>query len=126
LTIKKKIKWTKKLSIEDQKEIKRLKNDGHQFIDNDKFLIAEYDFDNVRNTQLYRTLLHEFGHYVHYLSVVDRLGKKGETYDEWEIRDNYYMNIPKTEKEKFAHNYADKLREELIKNKIIPFQRIED
>lgn len=65
-------KWSKKLSVDSQKELERLKEDGHKIKMGKRFYEAEYELKNIRATQLYRTLLHEFGHYVHYLEVVKR------------------------------------------------------
>ena len=59
-----KFKRTNKLSIDSQKEIKRLEEDGHKIINDGRHYVAEYTIENVRNTQLYRTLPHEFGHYI--------------------------------------------------------------
>lgn len=66
------LKWSKKLSVDSQKELERLKEDGHKFITSKRYYEAEYELDNIRTTQLYRTLLHEIGHYVHFLEVVKR------------------------------------------------------
>lgn len=109
----KKLKWSKKLSIESQKELDRLIVDGHRFVDTRRSYEAEYEIDNVRNTQLYRTLLHEIGHYVHYLSIVVRPGTE-ENLEEWEKRHDYYFSLPSVEKEQFAHNYAEQ-KKKLIK-----------
>ncbi|MFC3157836.1 hypothetical protein SAMN05443633_104184 [Chryseobacterium arachidis] len=124
IDLNKKLVWPKKQTIEDQKEFVRLKDDGHIFIENKRDFIAELRLESCRNTQLYRTLLHEFGHYVHYLEVVERAGNEDEDYEEKEIRDDYYMSLPKVEKEKFAHQYADRLKKKLIEDRIIPFERI--
>jgi hypothetical protein len=118
----KNFKWTNKLTIESQKELERLKKEGHKITNDGRYFVAEYEFENVKNTQLYRTLPHEFGHYVQYLELVERPSKDGEEYEIWEIRYNNYFKIPKVEKEKFAHNYADVLISELKRRKIIPFE----
>ena len=122
----KKFKWSKKLSVDDQKELGRLKEDGHKIVENKRHFIADYKIDHVRNTQLYRTLVHEFGHYVHYLEFVERPGTDDEELAEWEKRNNMYFKLPVSEKEKYAHNYVHKTRKKLIEKKIIPFERIED
>lgn len=119
-----KLIWPKKQTLEDQKEFLRLKEDGHIFLENKRYFVSEFTLEHSRSTQLYRTLLHEFGHYVHYLEVVDRPGKEDEDFDEKEVRDDFYMNLPKVEKEKFAHQYADKLRRKLTDDLIIPFSSI--
>ncbi|UZS00234.1 hypothetical protein [Chondrinema litorale] len=150
-----KFKWSKKLNIDSQKELERLKEDGHNIIMGKRFYEAEYKLNNIRSTQLYRTLPHEFGHYVHYLEVVkrplselkvklDALDAQINYYDtqetnplfkEWDLLDDEYYNeitkaekkyfsIPKSEKEVFAHTYADKLEAKLETNGIIPFDRM--
>lgn len=116
-----KFKWKNNLSIDDQKELERLIEDGHKIENDGRYLIAEYELKNVRNTQLYRTLPHEFGHYVQYLDFVERPASADEDYEVWEARQYKYFEIPKAEKEKFAHRYAYNLKTELIRRKIIPF-----
>ncbi len=116
-----KFKWTTKLSIDSQKELERLLEDGHEIVNDGRNFVAEYKLENVRNTQLYRTLLHEFGHYVQYLEFVVRPGNEDEDYELWEKRNDKYFEIPKEEKEKFTHKYSDNLKVELTKKKIIPF-----
>ena len=119
----KRFKWTTKLSTDDQQELDRLKSDGHEIINDGKHFIAEYKQENVRNTQLYRTLPHEFGHYVHFLNTVERPSTEDEDIEEYEKRQDFYFNIPSVEKEKFAHNYAEKLMTELKNRDIIPFEK---
>lgn len=121
IDLNKKLIWTKKQTIEDQKEFARLKQDGHIFVENKRDFVSELRLEACRNTQLYRTLLHEFGHYVHYLEVVERPGCEDEDYDKKEARDDYYVSLPKVEKEKFAHQYADQLKKKLTDRGIIPF-----
>ena len=120
---KRKFKWKNNLAIDDQKEIQRLIEDGHKIENDGRHFVAEYELKNVRNTQLYRTLLHEFGHYVQYLEFVERPATEDEEYEVWEARQDKYFEIPKAEKEKFAHKYADNLRTELTNKKIIPFEQ---
>ncbi len=122
--LKRKLKWTKKLSVESQKEMIRLMEDGHKFILNKRFYEAEYELDNIRATQLYRTITHEFGHYVHYLEIVERPGNENENIEEWEKRLKNYHSLPSSQKEVFAHTYAQNLKSELEKKGIIPFNRI--
>jgi len=118
------LKCITKLSIESQKELERLKSDGHSIKNDGRFFIADYKIENVRNTQLYRTLPHEFGHYVHYLQEVEHPNTEDEPYETWESRLDIYFKIPQIEKEKFAHKYADTLRQKMFDKNIIPFQQI--
>lgn len=119
----KKFKWPHKLSVDAQQELDRLKNDGHEIASDGRNHIAAYKIENVRNTQLYRTLLHEFGHYVQYLEWVVRPATEEEDFAIWEQRNDHYFNIPSPEKERFAHHYADNFKAQLMKQNIIPFDR---
>lgn len=120
IDVTKKFKWNKKQTTEDQKELERLKEDGHPFEETKRAFLFSFTIEKSRNTQLYRTLLHEFGHYVHYLGTISIF--EDENYAEIEKQQNSYFNLPKKEKETFAHNYADRLKEGLTLHKIIPFE----
>jgi len=119
----KKIYFKKSQAPEDEKEFKRLISDGHQFVENKRNFISHLDPGSVRNTQLYRTLPHEFGHYVQYQKIVGDL-KDEEDLEDWEKRNETYLQIPKSDKENYAHRYANDLIEKLKKVKVIPFDRI--
>lgn len=122
IDLTKRLKWNKKLKVDDQQELERLKVDGHAFEETKRDYIVNFEFAPSRNTQLYRTLSHEFGHYVHYLEIVERPEIENEEYEDWEKRYDYYFKINKDEKEKFAQKYADKLKEKLVQRQIIPFE----
>ena len=47
--------------------------------------------------------------------MVERPGSEGEEFETWKARFDKYFEIKNTEKEEFAHNYAKKLKEKLIK-----------
>jgi hypothetical protein len=64
------LKFSKRMSIDDQAEFRRLKEDGHQFVDEKRYFIAPIEIESSRTTQLYRTLLHEIGHYKQYYDMV--------------------------------------------------------
>lgn len=129
IDLEKQLFWPKKQTIEDQQEFERLKTDGHTFTETKRNFITEFQPQNIRNTQLYRTLPHEFGHYVHYLEVVERPGynenKEDIDYDAYDKRMDLYFRIPKNEKEKFAHTYAEKLKSKLVNENKIPFDSLD-
>lgn len=123
----KQLLWSKKQTIEDQQEFERLKADGHIFTETKRNFIAELIPETARNTQLYRTLPHEFGHYVHYLDIVERPGgniNDDIDYDAQEKKMDFYFRISKSEKEKFAHTYAEKFKNKLIEDQQIPFESV--
>lgn len=117
-----KIKWSKSLDIEDRKEFKRLLLDGHKMIESKRDFTIFPTIDGLRNTMLYRTFIHEVGHYVEYLKKVKIPSKKVPDYDYW----TDYRNIPTVEREKFAHSYSERVNDELTKKGLIPFARILD
>ncbi|MCC7245018.1 MAG: hypothetical protein IT269_05040 [Saprospiraceae bacterium] len=96
------------MSINAQKELTRLKEDGLEIEEDKRRYIFHPDINSVRNIQLYRTLLHEIGHFYQYIST------EPEIYDK----------LTTAEKEAFAHHFAEQLKTELIGQKIIPFDRI--
>jgi hypothetical protein len=101
------MRWDKSLPPDRQKELDRLRQDGHAITTTRRHHIISLSLDSVRSTQLYRTLLHEIGHHVDYTRSAAKFRRK-----------------PSSEKERFAHRYADELRSDLEKRKIIPFRRI--
>ncbi|KUO72020.1 MAG: hypothetical protein APF81_02695 [Desulfosporosinus sp. BRH_c37] len=112
--------WKKSLNPETVIELERMKQDGHKVTLNKREYIIEISQDSVRATQLYRTLLHEIGHWVQWDTIV--LKPSSEGFDRNELEENYFR-IPSNEKEVFAHRYADIIREKLIENNVIPFGR---
>ncbi|MEL6695518.1 MAG: hypothetical protein AAFP89_04715 [Bacteroidota bacterium] len=116
------LKWSKHLKPDRQAELERLRADGHQIEEDKRYFTAQYEPRFVRQTQLYRTLPHEIGHYVQYLETVVRPAKPDESSDEWYKRDDAYFAIPNNEKEAFAHRYADTFCEKMKKKGIIPFE----
>ena len=123
IDIERKFRWDKKLNIEHQKELKRLKTDGHKFVIGKRYYESEYKLENIRTTQLYRTLLHEFGHYFQYQNIVlnpltniktelDKLDsligdndtkESNPLFSKWDnLFDEYHLRIEENEKEYFS------------------------
>lgn len=121
------IKWPKTLSLEGQKELNRLIDDGHKVTTTKRHHILHSTPESIRSTQLYRTLPHEIGHYKHFLEMVGELedSPESETYEEYEQREERYHKLSKDIKEKYAHRFADQFREKMIAAGVIPFARIE-
>lgn len=111
---RRKLKWPVKLSLEMQRELVRLREDGHPIAQDKRFFTAAFYPENVRTTQLLRTLPHEFGHYVQYLEVVERPATADEAPERKDARWAAYTRIPRVEKEAFAHNYATTMRSRLL------------
>lgn len=119
------IKWEKSLTPDKAKELDRLKEDGYNIVNNRKHYVIGFSLESVRATQLYRTLLHEIGHWVDWKTSVKE--KQYETENDVEAYlslIDLYDSKPSLDKETFAHSYADKLRTRLKIEGIIPFNRI--
>lgn len=111
--------WDKSLSPAEARELERLGADGHQVRDCGKYYKITSDATAVRATQLYRTILHEIGHWVDWLQKVERPG--GDPRQKFDERRDLYFARPEAEREMFANRYADRMREKLLSESIIPF-----
>lgn len=117
-----KLEWSTSLDPDDQQELERLREDGHRVEREGRRHRILMTSESVRVTQLYRTLLHEIGHWVDWLEKVERRLDAGrENYDE--LRDAYFAR-PRDEREAYAHRYAGETRERLARFGLIPFEPI--
>lgn len=113
------IVWRTSLDPEDADELQRLREDGHLINRVGKKHVIEVSAYSARQTQLYRTLLHEMGHWFDWLSKVEEPAARGEDFATLEER---YFARPKYEREAFAHRYAEQQRLTLEATGIIPFE----
>jgi hypothetical protein len=102
------VRWELSLTPDLQKELARLREDGHSITTTKRHHVIAPNLASVRCTQLHGTLLHEIGHHVDYSRDPDLFERKNSS-----------------EKERFAHRYADTWREVLRKQGVIPFERSE-
>jgi hypothetical protein len=117
-------RWPKSLIPDDVAELERLRADGHRIITTKRAHIIPADLAACRATQLYRTVLHEIGHWVDYKEKVIMASDGTEsTEDERETR---YFQRSVAEREAFAHRYADDLSARLRRSGAIPFERLFD
>lgn len=110
--------WSTSLDPDYSQELDRLRDDGHVIQRSGHKFKISVTASSARNTQLYRTLLHEIGHWFDWLSKVEEPAAKGGDRDSLEMA---YFARPKAEREAFAHRYADTQRMLLEANGIIPF-----
>ncbi|HCC34479.1 MAG TPA: hypothetical protein DEQ02_02110 [Ruminococcaceae bacterium] len=73
-----------------QKEIEKLRLEGHEIKQNNGIITIKKSMQSVKQTQLYRTLLHEVGHY-----VFSKRNSENTGYEE---------------KETFANNYREEYK----------------
>lgn len=117
------MEWSRSLTPDGAEEIERLRADGH-LVTGDRRWRIQASFDATRATQLFRTLPHEIGHYVHYHREVER--PAGDDVDAWCVLYDRYFSKPQREKEHFAHRYARDVAERLSAAGAIPYPRIVD
>jgi hypothetical protein len=103
------MRWSKSLTPDEQRELERLKGDGHEVVTTKHDHIINVSLESIRAHQLYHTLLHEIGHSVDNDRNPIAFDRKSSL-----------------EKETFAHQYAEKLRARLVRFGIIPFARMFD
>lgn len=115
------VKFGKTMSVTGMDELDRLRLDGHK-IKSDRYHTVQPNLESCRTTQLYRTLLHELGHWVDFLEKVERPSVSGP--EDWyeKLVDKFHAR-PSQEREQFAHAYAERLRQQLTTANAIPFDR---
>jgi hypothetical protein len=119
------IKFGRALSVDGMEELDRLRSDGHK-IKSDRDHTVQPTLTSCRATQLYRTFLHELGHWVDFLEKVERPSTasdsnlQGDLYGRLLSR---FHSRPTREKEQYAHAYAEGIRQQLTALRVIPFDR---
>lgn len=119
------IKWPKSLTPDSQNELTRITEDGHQITSYKREHLISSSPQSIRSTQLYRTLPHEIGHYKHYLELVGEIedldDEDPDSFNQYEKKLDAYFNLNTDIKEKYAHNYADVFKKNMVSLGIIPF-----
>ena len=84
---------------------------AHRVTKEKRGYLIERSPESIRSTQLFRTLLHELGHYVDWMA--NKIELALETDDEAEEAwiDQTYDTKPTATKEDFAHRYAAEMAE---------------
>lgn len=113
------LEWSVGLDPEDQAELDRLVADGHDVRRESGRWRIEISAASARATQLYRTLPHEIGHYVDWLTKVERASADLGTWDE---REAAFFARPRQEREAFAHRYAEAVLRGPREAGFVPFE----
>ncbi|MFQ5565382.1 MAG: hypothetical protein ACE5EU_03365 [Paracoccaceae bacterium] len=112
-------RWGRRQRVDGTEELKRLREDGHELVEDRRGWTVVTTEESIRNTLLYRTLLHELGHAADY---IDYDADPGGFADGWDA----YWARPLREREDAAHRYASKISAELRHRGLIPFAKIDD
>ncbi len=97
--------WGKSISQERSRELERLSADGHDIRKSKRGIEVHVSLNSLRNTVLFRTLLHEIGHHIDYKRCAE---------NEWD-------SLTHSEKEDFAHRYAREKYQTLQAQGLVPF-----
>lgn len=114
------LKWPKRMTLEDRAEYERLTHDGHSFVTTKRCSVTKLTEEAVRNTKLYRTLLHELGHLEDYRQKV--LDDQSALDPDQDVAADLFFSRPTSEREAFAHRFAEELRRVLFEVGAIPFE----
>jgi hypothetical protein len=114
-------KYHRKHSIETAKELDRMREDGHQLIQDRRGWNLVTSEESIRNGMLYRTFLHEVGHDVDLNRFFDDPAYENDR-DPW---DAYWARSTR-DREAAAHRYAAEKVTELRMEGSIPFGRTGD
>ena len=115
------MKFGRSIGSEEMDELDRLMADGH-VVRHGRIHEVYSTLQACRATQLYRTLLHELGHWVDFLEKVERPSLQSP--GQYEILLNRYHNRATREKERVAHDYAGRVLQTLSETGAVPFDRI--
>lgn len=122
----KRTRWPRSQTPPTAAEFKRLQQDGHVLLCGRRFFTMTSSLQAIRNTQLYRTLPHEIGHYRDFSASVLEVD---DEFDE-DLQDTpsgaRYQRKTSDDKEAYAHRYASELTSRLKKSGKVPFDRIVD
>lgn len=118
---------TASMRPDSKAEFERLLKDGHIVTRKGRRFSLQCSLETIRNTQLYRTVLHEIGHWVDRLERVERpVAPPDWQKDEYDWRAELqaiYDERPPQEREASANQYADRMWTNLVAAGVIPFQR---
>lgn len=115
------IRWERSLDPDARRELERLAADGHLVRFEGRGPIISTTLESNRATQLYRTLLHEVGHWVDFQRSVAPSREAPWT---WLRLHEEWRRKPRAVREACAHAYADSLAASLRKLGLIPFERM--
>lgn len=116
-------RWNRKLSLDSQAELAKLRSDGHTITENKREFSITPSENSIRNTLLYRTVLHEVGHWVQYER--EALDETSRLSNDPSLAYDLYFSKPSVELEQFAHRYATDTATELRSKGVLPFDPID-
>lgn len=112
------LEWSTSITPEDRRELDRLRADGHDISVGKRAITITMSPSSFRATTLYRTALHEIGHYVDWWRSALRVQGSDQ---EKEDAERAFSSKSPAMKEDFAHRYAEERSSSLKAQSEIPF-----
>lgn len=110
------------LSPDDQRELDRLVAAADDVERTRRGHVLHFGLEGVRRVQLYHSLPHEIGHWADMYEKVE-LPARDDDYEAWGKLWDRYFQRPGSEREEYAHRYAERVVGELRKSQALPFER---
>lgn len=117
------IKWPNSLNSYERRELQTLAREGHKIHQRKRGYEIITSPEGIRNTQLFRTLPHEFGHAVDFLFNAIQPASTASNQDEAEFIYEKFRSKPKQDKEEFADRYAKDFYKQSSKKGSVPFRQ---
>ncbi|MCB9797214.1 MAG: hypothetical protein H6741_31385 [Alphaproteobacteria bacterium] len=114
-------RWPRSLDVEQQREVERLRAEAAELIVERRHVALRFDLAAARRVQLYRTLLHELGHWRQFIMEVAL--PAGEDWDREHQLSQRYWARPTREREDYAHAFAEQWGAWLRERGVLPFPR---
>jgi hypothetical protein len=113
------LKWSRSVTPELKRELLRLESDGHRIVASKRSFEIHMTPESLRNTTLFRTALHEIGHYVDWQESVLRVASTSDR--DAEAASRAFRSKTSSMKEDFAHRYAATIAAKLRSLGQLPF-----
>lgn len=118
------LRWSRSFKPGAYIELERMRRHGHRVVEEPRHYVLHFDLESVRSTQLFQTVAHEIGHYVHYMEYVENASEQElDLYGEDTLWERYHAKANQ-EKEGFANRYADEFFRRLQIDGKLPFPRM--
>jgi hypothetical protein len=116
--------WSGRCDPVQQQELDCLRQEADRVEFDGRHYVLHFGLTAIRAVQLYRTVLHELGHWAQYYEQVKLPSWRdpGAGTNLWDA----YRRRPRCERESFAHRYSLELAADLKRRRVIPFERIAD
>ncbi len=120
-----KLRWSRRQGPAQQEELDQLMQEADRVESTARHHILHFGWSAARAVQLYRTVLHEVGHWVDYLDRVE-IPSRADNAPNWSELWRAYRQRPVRERESSADRYARAMAHRLGSQRDIPFERALD